>query len=172
VIRHRPFQAAFAALALVCASAPAPASDAGLWRTWDAGLAEAERTGRPVVVDVYTDWCGWCKRMDREVYSREDVRSYLREHFVPIKLNAESSDKARYKGKDVTQRTVAAGFRVSGYPTTVFLRSDGAHVINVPGYVPADQFVLILRYIGEGHMDRGVDFKDFRREQSARKPAP
>ena len=47
------------------------------WLNWDQGLSEASITKRPILVDVYTDWCGWCKRMDRDVYSRDDVRAYL-----------------------------------------------------------------------------------------------
>ena len=50
---------------------------------------------------------------------------------------------------------------MSGYPTTIFLRSAGEHPVNVPGYVDKERFLLLLRYIGDGHMDRGVPFQDF-----------
>jgi thioredoxin-related protein len=43
-------------------------------------------------VDVYTDWCGWCKRMDRDVYARDDMRTYLNQRFILVKLSAESAD--------------------------------------------------------------------------------
>jgi thioredoxin-related protein len=149
------------------AAMPARATAADLWRGWDEGLAEASKKNHPIVVDVYTDWCGWCKRMDRDVYARQDVRDYLQANFVPVKINAESNEKAKYKGKDMTSRGLSAGFRVTGYPTTIFLRSNGEHLVNVPGYIPAEQFLLILRYIGEGHMDKGVDFREFQKNASA-----
>jgi len=141
------------------------------WRTWDRGLEEARTAGLPVLVDVYTEWCGWCRRMDADVYSRPEVLDYLSRKFVTIKLDAEAQEPARYDGQDFTSRTLAARFGVSGYPTTIFLRPEGAHLANVPGYVDADRFLLLLRYVGDGHMDRGVTFDDFvKRSAPARTP--
>jgi thioredoxin-related protein len=144
-------------------SAFAASSAAGrmAWRSWDAGLREARQRGVPVVVDVYTDWCGWCRRMHRDVYGRADVRDYLKSSFVPIQLNAESGETVHYEGRTLTGRSLAARFRVTGYPTTIFLRPNGEHVANVPGYVPPARFLALLRYIGDGHLDRGVSFDDF-----------
>ncbi len=140
------------------------------WLEWNDGLAKAKKSGLPVLVDVYTDWCGWCKRMDRDVYTRREVRDYLGKQFVTIKLDAESSRKASYQGKELTARSLAArSLRVTGYPTTVFLKPDGAHLVNVPGYIPADKFRILLEYIGEGHYERGVPFDQFARDFSARK---
>jgi thioredoxin-related protein len=151
-------------LVLAC---PAAAATGQNWLSWDAGLKEASESDKPILVDVYTGWCGWCKRMDRDVYSRPEVRDYLSKRFVTIKLDAESGEAAKYEGKAYTSNTLAARFRVSGYPTTIFLRSKGQHIANVPGYVPADRFLLLLRYIGEGHLDRGVSFDDFARQEQA-----
>ncbi len=137
------------------------------WRDWNSGLKEATVSKRPILVDVYTDWCGWCKRMDRDVYSRRDVRDYLSRRFVTIRLNAEADQPAGYEGRVYTSRTLASRFRVTGYPTTIFLHAEGDHVANVPGYVPADRFLLLLRYIGDGHLDRGVTFDDFARKEGA-----
>lgn len=142
------------------------------WLDWDAGIEQAHERGRPVLVDVYTDWCGWCKRMDRDVYSRPEIREYLATKFVTVKLDAEASDAARYQGKSYTSSTLAERFKVTGYPTTIFLRANGEHIINVPGYVPPERFLLVLRYISEGHLDRGVDWEAFRsKQESARPPA-
>jgi thioredoxin-related protein len=137
------------------------AADSGNWVSWNTGLRRAADTQRPVLVDVYTDWCGWCKRMDRDVYGRGDVQEYLSRHFVTVRLNAESPEAANYEGRQYTGRSLAMRFKISGYPTTIFLRSGGEHLVNVPGYVPADQFLLLLRYIGDGHMDRGESFDEF-----------
>jgi len=151
-----------AALAATLVSDAGAGAPQGLrWQGWDPGLREAGTAKKPVLVDVYTDWCGWCRRMDRDVYSRKDVREYLGDHFVTIRLDAEASDAARYEGKDYTSRTLASRFRVSGYPTTIFLKSDGEHLANVPGYVDGDRFLLLLRYIGDGALDKGESFDDF-----------
>lgn len=132
------------------------------WRGWDEGLKQARERKRVVLVDVHTGWCGWCKRMERDVYARPEVREYLGRKFVTVKLDAEGAEPARYENRDFTSRSLAARFNVTGYPTTLFLRANGEHLISVPGYVPADRFLLVLRYIGDGYMDRGVTWEDFR----------
>jgi len=144
---------------------PSMAAAAGLnWRTWDRGLSEAVAAGRPVLVDVYTDWCGWCKRMDRDVYARQDVQDYLARKFVTVKLDAESNQAARYETRTWTSRTLARRLGVTGYPTTLFLDSKGGHPEIVPGYLPPDRFLLLLRYFGDGHAARGEAFGDFERK--------
>lgn len=167
----RPAFALLAALLIVLLCVPpagaAPAAGP-VWRSWDRGLAEARSTGRPVLVDVYTEWCGWCRRMEAEVYTRPDVRDYVSRKFVTVKLDAEAEDPARFEGRSFTSRSLAARFNVSGYPTTIFLAPGGDHhLVNVPGYVDAQRFLLVLRYIGDGHMERGVTFQDFMKQESA-----
>lgn len=156
-----------AVLCLFLAPAEGTTANAVRWRAWNEGFQEAQRLKRPVVVDVYTQWCGWCKRMDREVYARADVRDYLNARFVPIQVDAEAKDPATHEGQALTSRSLAAHFRVTGYPTTIFLRSDGEHLVSVPGYLDAEKFLLVLRYIGDGHLDRGVKWEDYR---AGRKP--
>lgn len=155
----RSFVLAVATLAaLLACAAPARAVD---WRSWDDGLARAKSAKRYVVVDVYTDWCGWCRRMDADVYGRRDVSDYLASKFVTVKLNAESGELVHRGERSMSARTLASQFQVSGYPTTIFLTPDGERLANLPGYVPADKFLLMLRYIGDGHMDRGEKWEDF-----------
>jgi thioredoxin-related protein len=173
----RPLRNALAlALLLLIAAVPGRAHAQARqiqWLDWDAGMELARRSGRPVLVDVYTDWCGWCKRMDRDVYAKPEVREYLSSRFVTIKLDAEAPDPARYEDRNYTSITLAERFKVTSYPTTIFLKSNGQHTINVPGYVPAERFLMVLRYIGEGHLDRGVDWDTFNRKQmNPRPPAP
>jgi thioredoxin-related protein len=159
-----PARFAVAALiaALVSSAAPAATAESKLpWRGWDAGLAEARSSGRRVLVDVYTDWCGWCRRMERDVYARPDVREYLDRHYVIVKLDAESSGPASYRGRRQTQKSIAAEFGVTGYPTTLFLKPNGEHLVKAPGYLPADRFLQVLRYVAEGHFESGVPFDTY-----------
>lgn len=90
-------------------------------------LAKANRT--TVVVDVYTDWCGWCKRMDRDIYTHPQIIS-LSNRYVFLKLNAEDgSQGARFAQKN----------NVEGYPTTVIIDENGRYLRSVPGYPPSVQ---------------------------------
>jgi thioredoxin-related protein len=131
------------------------------WKRWNPGLAAAASSRRPVLVDVCADWNRWCGQMDREVYARADVREYLAARFVTIQLDAESPEALAYKGRNYTARSLATSFDVSGYPTTIFLASNGDHLVSVPGYVEPDRFLLLLRWVGDGHRERGVKWDDF-----------
>jgi thioredoxin-related protein len=170
-MRRALFQT-LSALAVMILFLPTSALAGPAWRSWDAGLREAGTSGRPVLVDVYTDWCGWCKRMDRDVYARADVQDYLGRKFVTVKLDAESNDSARYEGRAYTSRTLAARFGVTGYPTTLFLSAKGAHLGSVPGYSQPQDFLLLLRFIGDGHAARGEKLDDFLRAAKAGKARP
>jgi thioredoxin-related protein len=162
VRRLRPILLVSIAIAALFPAAPAGAAGtAKAWRPWNDALREAKTKGRPVLVDVYTNWCGWCRRMDRDVYARDDVRAYLDANFVAVKLDAEAAEPARYEGRAHTSRSLASRFRVTGYPTTVFLSASGGHLVNVPGYLPPERFLLLLRFIREGHFERGESFQDF-----------
>lgn len=131
------------------------------WADWNEGVERARSEGRYVIVDVYTDWCGWCKRMDAEVYARDDVGGYLADKFVSIKLNAESDEPLTHLGHTMPASDLARAFGVTGYPTTLILSPDGSLLTSLSGYLPHERFLLVLRYLGDGHHDRGVTFEDY-----------
>jgi thioredoxin-related protein len=147
-----------AALIATLAAAPARATE---WKAWNPGLEAARAGHRPVLVDVFTNWCGWCRRMDRDVYARPDISAYLASHFVTVKLDAESPEPASYQGHGYSGRSLATAFGIESYPTTVFLSATGERLVNVPGYLEPDRFLLLLRYIGDGHMARDEKWEDY-----------
>ena len=162
------FPTGFLLAALLAASAATPAG-AAQWKTWNAGLEAARAQHRPILVDVYTDWCGWCKRMDRDVYASPGVNAYLVSHFVTVKLNAEGGELVSYQGRNYSGRTLAAAFGIDSYPTTVFLSATGDRLVNVPGYIEPGRFQLLLGYIGDGHMARNEKWEDYvKRAQGGR----
>ena len=130
------------------------------WFSFEKGMAEAKKTNKKLLVDVYTDWCGWCKRMDAETYANSVVSGYLGEKYVVVKLNAESSDKQSYKGRQYTEQQLAGEFGVTGYPTTLFFTADGKPITGLPGYADADNFKTILSYIAEDHYTK-TKFEDY-----------
>lgn len=119
------------------------------WRSFDAGLAEAKASHKKILLDIYTDWCGWCKKLDSDVYSNQKVAAYLAQAYIPVKLNAESSKKLSYKEKAQSEMELARAFGVQGYPTIIFLDSQGEPINSIGGYVNADRFLPIAQYIGD-----------------------
>jgi thioredoxin-related protein len=127
--------------------------------SFDDAMKKAKKENKRVIVDVYTDWCGWCKKMDKNVYGDADIKKIVEDNFIFVKLDAEGSGKNSYKGKSYTDSDLAVYFQVSGYPTTVFLEPDGKIIEykydkysmnNLPGYYGADDFKKVLEYIRDG----------------------
>ena len=89
---------------------------------FDAARARAE-AGQVVFVDVYTDWCSWCKYMDKKVYTDPSVRALASKHIF-VKLDAEDGGRGQ---------AFAQANRVSGYPTLIVYSADGKQLANQPG---------------------------------------
>lgn len=68
------------------------------WMTWEEAVAAQEQNPKHLLVDLYTDWCGWCKRMDETSWSDPEVSAYLEEHFYAVKFDAESKAPITYDG--------------------------------------------------------------------------
>jgi thioredoxin-related protein len=125
------------------------ASVQGGWRSFDAGLENAKVIHKKILVDVYTDWCGWCKKMDEKVYSDPRVREYLTKNFVIVKMNAEAEGTIHYKGKTYSPSQLASAFGVTGYPATLFLEEDSDAITLLPGYMEAPMFLHVLSFVAE-----------------------
>jgi len=99
---------------------------------FEEALARARSEKRLLMVDVYTDWCGWCKKLDREVFGSARVAEAARD-VVAVRVNAEKG------GEDVARR-----YEVEGYPTVLFVDGSGTVVKRVEGYVDAPEMLRIL----------------------------
>lgn len=99
--------------------------------------AKAKETGKMLFVDIYTDWCGPCKMMDREFFSDPEIAGRMNAFFVNLKANAEGNGS-------ITARQ----FETPGYPTMVFLTSDGSMIRKVSG-APSNKtgFLVLLNSI-------------------------
>ncbi len=160
----------FLMILLLLAAAPmhsctSGGGDSPAWKNYGEAVADGASSGKVILVDVYTDWCGWCKRMDRDVYADASVRDYLEKNFVVAKLNAESADQHAFNDGKATEREIAQAWGVTGYPATVFLTPQGEPITVVPGYHPKEMFLNVLEYI---HTEsyKSVKWEDFLRSKA------
>jgi thioredoxin-related protein len=131
------------------------------WHSFNEGIELAHQQNKKLLIDVYTDWCIWCKKMDKDVYTNEDVGKAITTSFVAVKLNAESSNSLTYNGDQTDEATFAKAIGVTGYPTTVFLESGAQPITKIAGYLEPKEFANVLRFIGENHY-KTKTFEEFK----------
>ncbi|WKK83979.2 DUF255 domain-containing protein [Marivirga arenosa] len=106
-----------------------------------------QKEPRKIFVDVYTNWCGWCKKMDKETFTDPEVVDIVNEKFYAVKLNAENRDLIIMNGDTTTQQMIARSMGVTGYPTIVYIKEDFQTIQPVPGYQNAKKFKDTLEKI-------------------------
>jgi thioredoxin-related protein len=131
------------------------------WYSLPETLELNNKEPRDIIIDVYTDWCGWCKVMEKTTYNNSIIAEYLNKKFYLVKLNGE--EREDIKIGDRTYKYVAYGQRgyhelaavlLDGkmvYPSIVFLDEKGRKLHVLQGYIKAKPFDEIIKYIGEGH---------------------
>jgi thioredoxin-related protein len=142
-------------LLLLTAVLPARAQDASVpaegvaWQPFEQAVDSAEADDRYIIIDIYAPWCGWCKKMQRTVYTADSVQTYLNEHFIPTRLDATAKKSSvEFRGKTFPVPQLARKLGLRGTPTTVFLKPDGSYLARRPGFVETDDFLTMLRFIG------------------------
>jgi thioredoxin-related protein len=129
------------------------------WVTLEEAAALSKKEPRKIFIDVYTDWCGWCKKMDQSTFTDPAVADYVNKKYYAVKLNAEGRDPITINGKTYQYNAQmraheAALALLSGkmsYPSTVYLDEKMAILSPVPGYLEAPMLKNILTYFGENH---------------------
>lgn len=137
------------------------------WHKFDDALVAAKASGKHIMVDVYTDWCGWCKKLDKETYTDAAVLKVLSESYVSAKIKGDDANrrlKVRAQPTEEEGRTLLqivpteepeisekdltrSQLRVSGFPTILFFASDGRMITKLSGFQKADAFAHILNFI-------------------------
>lgn len=127
-----------------------PVEKAGIqWLTFEQALKAAEKQKKKVFIDVYTEWCGWCKVMDAQTFTDKKIAEYVNKKYYAVKLDAESMKTFTYKGQQVSERELAQKLNVTAYPTTVYLDENFDLLSPVPGFLKVPELDKILKFYGE-----------------------
>lgn len=141
----------------------APASDepAGLvkWLSFKEAQEKNKTVSKPFIIDLYTDWCGWCKHMMRTTYSNPGVAEYINANFYPVKFDAETKDTIEYNGKIYKplasqprtphELTVKFLGEKLSYPSTMFVTNNYAYNLLSQGYLDEKQLEPLLVFMVE-----------------------
>lgn len=125
------------------------------WIPFEKAMTLSKQDGKPVLVDVYTDWCGWCKRLDATTYQDSAVVAYINEHFHAVKFNAEGPEKISYRDSLYTKTGKTHDLAIKllqgklSYPTTIFMVEKINMVAPIPGYMTRETIQPYIFYFGE-----------------------
>ena len=134
------------------------AQDKIQWLTWEQMMKKYDKEKKKILVDVYTDWCGWCKRMDKSTFANPVIVDYINKNYYAVKFNAEQHEDIKFRGhiykfvrsgrRGYHEFAAALTQNQLSYPTYVFLDEDINLLQVIPGYRQAKEFEYILNFFG------------------------
>ena len=131
------------------------------WLTWEEAQVRNQSEPRKFIVDVYTQWCGWCKKMDKATFGQSDISSYINSNYYPVKFDAETKSDIQFKNK--TYKYVRQGtsgyhelaaeitFGKLSFPTIVFLDEKMNIIQPLTGYKDPESMDKIMKYFAEDY---------------------
>jgi len=131
------------------------------WLNFETAIEKQQENPKKIFIDMYTDWCGWCKKMDKETFAHPDVAAYMQDHFYMVKFDAERPDTVifmnrafvnKYPGKSRSSHELAQALLKGkmSYPSYIFMNEDLQIISVVPGFFPPKSFEPVMNYFGSG----------------------
>jgi len=154
------------------------------WVSLEEALELQQENPKKIIMDVYTNWCGPCKLMDKRTLSNPDVVSFINEHYYAVKFNGEGNGTINYKENVFTnprfdparanKRNSSHQFtqymRVNAYPTMVFFDEKGEFITPIKGFQGPQQLELYLKLFKEDEYKKMTDQAKFNAYFQAFKP--
>ena len=151
-----------------------PGNEGITWLTFTEAVGKSRQHPKKIFIDVYTRWCGWCKKMDATTFRDTAVVRYINEHYYAVKLDAETHDSIpfqnqvfvfnpQYKANDLAVALLGGNM---SYPNYAYLDEEFNLITSMAGYQAKEQLVPVLEYFSEDKY-KTESFEDFntRRQQ-------
>ncbi|WP_062056724.1 thioredoxin family protein [Aquimarina longa] len=130
------------------------------WISMNDALKAQKKEPKKIFMDVYTNWCGPCKLLDKRTFHNKDVVSYVNDNYYAVKFDAEGVEEIKYnnftytnpnynpdrKGRN-SQHFFANALKVTGYPSIVFFDEQANLIAPVTGYKTPQQLEIYLKMI-------------------------
>ncbi len=145
------------------------------WLSMEEAQEKVQEEPRMVFVDVYTDWCGWCRRMTNETYAHPVIAAYLNDNFYPVKLNAEQKEPIVFQGnvfenENIGERRASHSFAIAllqgrmSYPSVAFFNEQMQLVTAIPGFRPPARMEALLAFFHTGTYLESDDLDSYTQE--------
>lgn len=141
------------------------------WHSFEEAIELNKKEPRNILIDVYTDWCTWCKIMDKQTFSKAHIAKILNEQFYAVKFNAETFDTIRFDGKVFTNEkkslrsphnlAIALLQGKMSYPNIVFLNKENQLLGALPGFKKPAAMEAILDYIHKELYKKNIDLGEY-----------
>lgn len=129
------------------------------WISFEEMFEAQKKEPRKVIIDAYTHWCGWCKKMDKETFTNKEVVEYINKNYYAIKFNAEGNKYINFKGHKFTNpgfklereygrntaHQLATYLRINSFPTIVYLDENANLIAPIPGYKDVNGIEFFLK---------------------------
>ncbi len=109
------------------------------WRRFDAGLNEAVKSQKVILLQVYADWCHECHHIEMDILGDVTLRRLVQDKFVPVRVNLQSQQSVKYQGESMSEEQLTRRLRIPGPPVMLVLDPGGKQLGRLVGYRPPEQ---------------------------------